>query len=137
MPEGQKAGPKGCKLEVGAQRAPRLLVFYNIQPGLHLLHTARIRARIKGVVQGLYKLVCQFYYSLILLATYNYCYYSLPTTATTSLQQACLSILLLCLDRLAGQHAPRTPARNKQTVNCHCHSREKFETSPQAKRHKL
>ena len=26
MPEGQKAGPKGCQLEVGAQRAPRLLV---------------------------------------------------------------------------------------------------------------
>ena len=27
MPEGQKAGPKGRQLEVGAQRAPRLLVF--------------------------------------------------------------------------------------------------------------
>ena len=26
MPEGQKAGPKGRQLEVGAQRAPRLLV---------------------------------------------------------------------------------------------------------------
>ena len=26
--EGQKAGPKGRQLEVGAQRAPRLLVFY-------------------------------------------------------------------------------------------------------------
>ena len=25
MPEGQKAGPKGRQLEVGAQRAPRLL----------------------------------------------------------------------------------------------------------------
>ena len=28
MPEGQKAGPKGRQLEVGAQRAPRLLVWY-------------------------------------------------------------------------------------------------------------
>ena len=28
MPEGQKAGPKGRQLEVGAQRAPRLLVCY-------------------------------------------------------------------------------------------------------------
>ena len=27
MPEGQKAGPKGRQLEVGAQRAPWLLVF--------------------------------------------------------------------------------------------------------------
>ena len=27
MPEGQKAGPKGRQLEVGAQQAPRLLVF--------------------------------------------------------------------------------------------------------------
>ena len=29
MPEGQKAGPKGRQLEVGAQRAPRLLVSHN------------------------------------------------------------------------------------------------------------
>ena len=28
MPEGQKAGPKGRQLEVGAQRASRLLVLY-------------------------------------------------------------------------------------------------------------
>ena len=27
-PEGPKAGPKGRKLEVGARRAPRLLVLY-------------------------------------------------------------------------------------------------------------
>ena len=26
-PEGPKAGPKGCQLEVGAQMAPRLLVY--------------------------------------------------------------------------------------------------------------
>ena len=31
MPEGQKAGPKGRQLEVGAQRAPRLLVEFIIQ----------------------------------------------------------------------------------------------------------
>ena len=31
MPKGQKAGPKGRKLEVGAQRAPRLLVYNNGQ----------------------------------------------------------------------------------------------------------
>ena len=31
MPEGQKAGPKGRQLEVGAQRAPRLLVIYIIE----------------------------------------------------------------------------------------------------------
>ena len=30
-PEGPKAGPKGRKLEVGARRAPRLLVYYNFQ----------------------------------------------------------------------------------------------------------
>ena len=32
MPEGQKAGPKGRQIEVGAQRAPRLLVlqYYNM-----------------------------------------------------------------------------------------------------------
>ena len=28
MPEGQKACPKDCQLEVGAQRAPRLLVIH-------------------------------------------------------------------------------------------------------------
>ena len=28
MSEGQKAGPKGRQLEVGAQRAPRLLIVY-------------------------------------------------------------------------------------------------------------
>ena len=31
MPEGQKAGPKGRQLEVGAQRAPRLLVCYILE----------------------------------------------------------------------------------------------------------
>ena len=31
-PEGPKAGPKGRKLEVGARRAPRLLVMDNIRP---------------------------------------------------------------------------------------------------------
>ena len=30
MPEGQKAGPKCRQLEVGAQRAPRLLVWYTL-----------------------------------------------------------------------------------------------------------
>ena len=30
MPEGQKAGPKGRQLEVGTQRAPRLLVDNNV-----------------------------------------------------------------------------------------------------------
>ena len=32
MPEGQKAGPKGRQLEVGAQRAPRLLYTYSKDP---------------------------------------------------------------------------------------------------------
>ena len=39
MPEGQKAGPKGRQLEVGAQRAPKLLVF-NILLGIILEHSA-------------------------------------------------------------------------------------------------
>ena len=42
VPEGQKAGPKGRQLEVGAQRAPRLLVLYiskiliSARPGVSL-----------------------------------------------------------------------------------------------------
>ena len=37
-PEGPKAGPKGRHLEVGARRAPRLLVFYNWSwNNLHLI----------------------------------------------------------------------------------------------------
>ena len=57
MPEGQKAGPKGRQLEVGAQRAPRLLV-----PDICLLHhLCRWRKHLScGEISEFYKEFEQF-----------------------------------------------------------------------------